>query len=76
MEGDAAAPSKEPIHHARSYERYCPDCGDTNADYKRPNVFCKDCGSPWGTDSPELEKNVKACWNCGGKEGTLKDASD
>jgi len=75
MEGDK--PAAEKTHHTRSYERYCPDSGDANNDYKAPNVFCKDCDSPWGTitdeNSAEFEKTVKNCWNCGGTEGRMKE---
>lgn len=76
MEGnDAPQTAPHPVH---SYDRYCADCGQLNPDYKKPNLYCRDCGTPMGTVTPDeiaqkKSDRTRACANCGGADGVLKD---
>jgi hypothetical protein len=71
--------ANEPPHHIlRSWEKKCVNCGEPNPNYKKPDLFCTDCGNPVGNapDSfqapeegeAEVPGGPDACWNCGGKK--------
>ena len=64
----------------RRWEKACPDCGEKNKEYRKPNVFCNgpECKGviPLATidlkqDHQKQIDEIKACWNCGTKEEAL-----
>jgi len=64
------APAAEVKQHARSItDRFCPECGDENPDFK-DEAWCVDCSRPLGAKD-NLPK-LKACPNCGSKSATSK----
>jgi archaellum component FlaD/FlaE len=56
--------TSKPPHFVGSWERFCPECGLENPEFK-DETKCKDCSMHLGS-AASVEK-LKACPNCGGK---------
>src|SRR6266571_71431 len=66
----------EPQHNFHTWDKKCKDCGESNPNYKQPNVYCSDCGNPLGTiksDDPESGKSIPSCSNCGSSKGVFHE---
>lgn len=51
-------------HYVGVWEKYCPECGDPNPDFK-DEMECSSCHMHLGAEAT-VEK-LKACPNCGGR---------
>lgn len=71
-------------HLFKTYARSClGGCGKPNPNYRKPDVFCKDCGAPmgslpdnWETPKSGERKDVPGteggCLFCGGQDAVVK----
>ncbi len=81
----AGSPGGEPpaAHNFKPWAKKClGGCGEDNPDYAKPNVFCRDCGTPMGTlkkdeapGSGEVKdfQNIKPCDGCGSTNGMVRE---